>query len=60
MLGNQVNEQDKEEPFESDPYPDHLCHVLSESLSVLENLKQLNQPHSSHKSVELGDSGHAD
>jgi hypothetical protein len=60
MLGNQVYEQDKEEPFEADPNPDHLCHVLRESLSVLENLKQFNQPHSSDKPVEFGDSGHPD
>jgi len=60
MLSYQVNEQDEKEPLEPDPYPDHLCHVLRESLPVLENLQQFNHPHSPHKPVELGDPGHAD
>jgi hypothetical protein len=60
MLSYQVYEQDKKEPFEPNSYPDHLSHVLCESLSVLENLKQFNQPHSSDKPVELGDPGHPD
>jgi len=60
MLSYQVYEQDEKEPFEADAYPDHLCHVLRETLSVLENFKQFNQPHSSHKSVKLGDPGHSD
>ena len=60
MLSYQVYEQDKEKPFEPDANPDHLCHVLRETLSILENLEQFNHPSSSHKFVELGDSGHAD
>jgi hypothetical protein len=60
MLGYQVYQQDKEKSFEADPYPDHLCHVLSKTLSVLENLKQFNQPHSSDKPIELGDPCHPD
>jgi hypothetical protein len=60
MLGKNIYQHHKQQPFKSDTDPDHFRDVFCETSAVLENFQHFYHSGSSNYLIEFGNSCHPD